>query len=57
MTIGGGEATDKDPAVMTGIDSRLLERSRYGMIPTVSDGLKPFNAYAGEVDRARADKI
>jgi polysaccharide deacetylase 2 family uncharacterized protein YibQ len=61
VTIGGGEASDKDPAappaVMTGIDSRLLEKSRYGMIPTVSDGLKPFTAYAGEADRAKAAKM
>src|ERR1700744_95535 len=30
------------PAMMAGIDPRLLEKSRYGMIPVVADGLKPF---------------
>jgi uncharacterized protein len=61
VPIGGGEAGEKDPAappaVMSGIDPRLLEKSRYGMIPTVSDGLKSFTAYAGEVDRAKAAKM
>jgi len=57
----GGESAEKDgipaPAIMTGIDPRLLEKSRYGMIPTTSDGLKPFTAYAGEADRAKAAKM
>jgi polysaccharide deacetylase 2 family uncharacterized protein YibQ len=61
MPIGAGETSDKDataaPAVMSGIDPRLLEKSRYGMIPTVSDGLKPFTAYAGDVDRVKAAKM
>jgi uncharacterized protein len=61
VPIGGGEASEKDPAaapaVMTGIDPRLLEKSRYGMIPTVSEGLKPFTAYAGDADRAKAAKM
>jgi polysaccharide deacetylase 2 family uncharacterized protein YibQ len=61
VTIGGAEASDKDataaPAVMSGIDPRLLEKSRYGMIPAVADGLKPFTAYAGEVDRAKVAKM
>jgi polysaccharide deacetylase 2 family uncharacterized protein YibQ len=55
------EAPEKDgaapPGVMTGIDPRLLEKSRYGMIPTTSDGLKPFTAYAGGADRAKAAKM
>jgi uncharacterized protein len=43
------------PAMAAGIDQRLLEKSRYGMIPAVAaDGLKPFTAYAAEADRARA---
>jgi len=52
-------ATDAAPApVMAGIDQRLLEKSRYGMIPVVAqDGLKPFTAYAAEADRARAAKM
>jgi polysaccharide deacetylase 2 family uncharacterized protein YibQ len=46
------------PAMMAGIDQRLLEKSRYGMIPVVAaDGLKPFTAYAAEADRTRAAKM
>lgn len=45
------------PAMMAGIDQRLLERSRYGMIPVAAEGLKPFNVYAGEADRAKAAKM
>jgi polysaccharide deacetylase 2 family uncharacterized protein YibQ len=61
VAIGGTEGAEKDPgaapAVMSGIDPRLLEKGRYGMIPTVADGLKPVTAYAGEVDRAKAAKM
>src|SRR6202051_1389171 len=62
----GGDVADKtadkadgDPpaATMAGIDQRLLEKSRYGMIPVVADGLKPFTVYAAEADRARAAKM
>jgi uncharacterized protein len=58
----GGDGTDKaepdaPPAMMAGIDQRLLEKSRYGMIPVISDGLKPFTAYAAEADRAKAAKM
>jgi polysaccharide deacetylase 2 family uncharacterized protein YibQ len=59
-----GDAPDKveseaAPALMAGIDQRLLEKSRYGMIPVAAEGLKPFTAYAGsaETDRARAAKM
>src|ERR1700733_10165748 len=59
-----GDAPDKAeseavPALMAGVDQRLLEKSRYGMIPIAADGLKPFTAYAGgtEADRARAAKL
>jgi len=45
------------PAMMAGVDQRLLEKSRYGMIPMVADGLQPFTAYAAEADRARAAKM
>jgi uncharacterized protein len=45
------------PAMMAGIDQRLLEKSHYGMIPVVSDGLKPFTVYAAEADRAKAAKM
>jgi polysaccharide deacetylase 2 family uncharacterized protein YibQ len=49
--------SSSSPAMMAGIDQRLLEKSRYGMIPVVADGLKPFTAYAAEADRARAAKM
>jgi polysaccharide deacetylase 2 family uncharacterized protein YibQ len=58
-----GEAPDKAaeaadaPTMMAGIDPRLLEKSRYGMIPVVSDGLKPFTVYAAEADRVKAAKM
>jgi polysaccharide deacetylase 2 family uncharacterized protein YibQ len=56
-----GESSDKTadaaPTVMAGIDQHLLEKSRYGMIPVASDGLKPFTAYAAEADRAKAAKM
>ncbi len=45
------------PAMMAGGDQRLLEKSRYGMIPVVTDGLKPFNVYAADADRAKAAKM
>jgi polysaccharide deacetylase 2 family uncharacterized protein YibQ len=47
------------PALMGGVDQRLLEKSRYGMIPVTADGLKPFTAYAGgtDADRARAARM
>jgi hypothetical protein len=63
----GGEAGDKAeaagpdaaaaPGIMAGIDPRLLEKSRYGMIPVVAEGLKPFTLYAAEADRAKAAKM
>ena len=62
VPIGGGEAAEKPgaeamPAMMGGIDPRLLERSRYGMIPVMADGLKPFTVYAAEADRAKAARM
>ena len=61
VVIGGDAAaekaeTDKTTA-MAGVDARLLEKSRYGMIPTMFEGLKPFTVYAAEADRARAAKM
>jgi polysaccharide deacetylase 2 family uncharacterized protein YibQ len=50
-------AAEAAPAIMAAVDPRLLEKSRYGMIPVVSDGLKPFTAYAAEADRAKAAKM
>jgi len=48
---------DAAPAMMANIDPRLLEKSRYGMIPVVADGLKPFTVYAAEADRAKAARM
>jgi polysaccharide deacetylase 2 family uncharacterized protein YibQ len=59
----GSDAADKtgaEPALamaMAGIDQRLLEKSRYGMIPVVADGLKPFTVYAADADRTKAAKM
>jgi hypothetical protein len=54
-----GEKSGPDAAagMMPGIDQRLLEKSRYGMIPVTSDGLNPFTVYAAEADRAKAAKM
>lgn len=52
-----GEAASAAPPVMAGIDPKLLEKSRYGMIPVMSGDLKPFNVYAAEADRAKAAKM
>ena len=61
VAIGGDGAdqtgTEALPKMMAGIDSRLLEQSRYGMIPAVSGELKPFTAYAAEANRAKAVKM
>jgi polysaccharide deacetylase 2 family uncharacterized protein YibQ len=55
----GADKAEPDalPVMMAGIDQRLLEKSRYGMIPVVADGLKPFTVYAAEADRAKAAKM
>jgi hypothetical protein len=55
-----GEDPDKAEAmapVMAGADQRLLEKSRYGMIPVMTEGLKPFTAYAAEADQAKAARM
>ncbi|PDT73000.1 divergent polysaccharide deacetylase family protein [Bradyrhizobium sp. C9] len=63
VVIGAGDPAEKTmdgdppPLAMTGIDQRLLEKSRYGMIPVVADGLKPFTVYAAEADRAKAARM
>jgi hypothetical protein len=64
VVIGAGEAADKGdaaasapPPVMAGINPKLLEKSRYGMMPVVAGDLKPFNVYAAEADRAKAAKM
>ena len=61
VVIGGNTANRGEaevaPAMVAGIDPRLLEKSRYGMIPIIADGLKPFTVYAAEADRAKAAKM
>ena len=63
VVIGGGTSEKSvsespvAPAMVTGIDQRLLEKTRYGMIPVIADGLKPFTVYAAEADRAKAAKM
>jgi uncharacterized protein len=62
VVIGGDAAGKTEPeaapaSVMAGIDPRLLEKTRYGMIPVVADGLKPFTVYAADADRAKAAKM
>ena len=59
---GSGDGPDKTeadaaPAMMAGIDPRLLEKSRYGMIPVAADGLKPFTVYAADADRTKAARM
>ncbi|QDL99538.1 divergent polysaccharide deacetylase family protein [Rhodopseudomonas palustris] len=51
---GGASAVAAD-----GINPKLLEQSRYGMIPVMAGGLKPFNAYAMATDaeRAKAERM
>jgi len=60
---GAGEAsqkpeTDAASTATAGINQKLLEKSRYGMIPVTADGLRPFTAYAAgtDADRAKAAK-
>jgi hypothetical protein len=54
---GPNKAAADTASAMGGVDERLLEKSRYGMIPTAVDGLKPFSAYAADADRAKAAKM
>ena len=61
VVIGGepaAAATDT-PALMTGINPKLLASSRYGMVPIAADGLKPVTAYAmgSDADLAKALKM
>ena len=57
-----GDTADKSAdeatrVAMAAVDPKLLEKSRYGMIPMISGGLKPFTVYAAEADRAKAAKM
>ena len=64
MVIGGDSAppatSEAAPATppaaqsSTAINPKLLEKSRYGMIPVAADGLKPYQAYAAGTDLQRA---
>ena len=62
VVVGSGDADSAGPAttpaVTAGINPKLLEKSRYGMVPIAGDGLKPVTAYAAgsDADRARAMK-
>ena len=44
-------------APMMGVDPQLLEKTRYGMIPVITDGRKPFTVYAAPSDPAKAAKM
>ncbi|HKU06123.1 MAG TPA: divergent polysaccharide deacetylase family protein [Bradyrhizobium sp.] len=60
FVLGGDAVKDRGEQAavpMAGIDQRLLEKGRYGMIPVMADGLKPFTVYAAEADRAKAAKM
>jgi uncharacterized protein len=57
---GSGEKSESNAAplaVMSGVDARLLERTRYGMIPLATENLKPYMAYAAPADQAKAAKM
>lgn len=58
VVVGAGSdtpaKTDTQTAVMAGINPKLLESSRYGMIPVAADGLKSFRVYAAGSDASRA---
>jgi hypothetical protein len=52
-----GDTTAAPTMMMAGADPRLLEKTRYGMIPIAAENLKPFTAYAAPFDQARAAKM
>jgi uncharacterized protein len=56
---GQGDKVEGDTAApaMAGVDQQLLEKSRYGMIPVVFGGRKPFTVYAAPADQAKAAKM
>ena len=54
---GEGDAAAAPMTMMTGVDQRLLEKTRYGMIPIAAENLKPFTAYAAPFDQAKAAKM
>jgi uncharacterized protein len=54
---GTAEGDAPAPAPMAGVDQQLLEKSRYGMIPVITDGRKPFTVYAAPSDPAKAARM
>ena len=58
VIVGTGAAdsgkAETQTTLMSGINPKLLEPSRYGMIPVAADGLKSFRAYAAGSDADRA---
>jgi uncharacterized protein len=60
VSADGSEKAEPEPAAtkVSGINEKLLEKTRYGMIPVAADGLRPFTAYAAgsDADRAKAAK-
>jgi len=55
VATNGAESGSPDaPAMMAGIDQKLLEQSRYGMVPIAAGTLKPVNVYAAGSDAERA---
>ncbi|MGO3930602.1 divergent polysaccharide deacetylase family protein [Rhodopseudomonas pseudopalustris] len=65
VVVSSGSGDDKvdappaEPAMANGINPKLLEQSRYGMIPVAAGALKPVSAYAmtTDADRAKAEKM
>jgi len=55
----GKEDGAPPPVVSAGVNPRLLENSRHGLIPVMADGLTSFRAYAAgtDADRARAAQM
>lgn len=55
----GPDTGGSDAPVMAGADPKLLEGTRYGMVPVAVGALRPFTAYAAgtEADRAKAAKM
>lgn len=51
---GAADGKETTSAIMSGVDARLLEKSRYGMIPIAADGTTPFTAYAASTPAERA---
>ncbi len=56
---GGGNRAEPQTSsgMMPGADPRILEKTRYGLLPVVAVGLKPFTVYAAEADRAKAARM